>query len=225
MKKRIKVIIILLVVVLILLSIFGLSRLIVSRSYSSLEVVQRESQDEEAKTPVPSSDSRVYVDDGTDSDIQRVSRLFDPEDLEERQEEYLGEDFERFRGLLSKIESEYSDVFSEIDYVRPEEYEISIECTSGVNDFSVDMLEEGINIQINSSLTVIGMYGESCIAYANGYPYLDTTELIVVDYSNAPFNVDARELMNFGDICSLLILDGSYRVDSSEWLPIVYVKG
>lgn len=225
MKKRIKVIIILLVVVLILLSIFGLSRLIVSRSYSSLEVVQQESLKKDAKTPAPASDGRVYIDDGTNSDIQRVSRLFDSEDLEERQEEYLGEDLEKFRDLLDMIESEYSDVFSEIDYERPEEYEISIECTSGVNDFSVAMLEKGTNIQINSSLTVIGMYGESCIVFANGYPYLDTTELIVVDYSNAPFNVDARELMDFGDVCSLLILDGSYRVDSSEWLPIVYVKG
>lgn len=227
MKKRIKIIVIIAVIALILFGIYSLARFIVSQGYSSLAVVQEEAAErEEAEREglVDITDQREYLDDGTGSEIQRVDVLFDTKDLLDRQREYLGDDYSKYEDLLNVIEDNYASVFESIDYSRPDDYTIDETCIGGANDFSVGMLEDGLNVQINSSLTIIGLYDDYCVVYANGYPYLPSTELIVVDYEDASFNTNASKLMDFGDVCSLQILQGSYVVDDTNSLPIIYVK-
>ena len=248
MIKKARVVIIVVVVISVLYGLYSLARGLVGISYSSAEVVATVEGESAIPAGVGSgsvgegslvegssstdvgefseAEGRVYLDDGSGGSLQKVSRLFDTMGLSERQESFLGEDFSYFSKYLEYIESNYTSIFSGIKFVRPEEYEIDVECISGSQDFSVNYLGMGLNFYIGTSLCVIGMYDDSCVVYANNYPELETTELIVVDYSEALFNTDASRLLDFGDYCSLVILDGSYVVDSTfEEMPLVFVEG
>lgn len=225
MKRRIKWIVILIVVGLMLFGIYNIARVVVRNSYSSLDVVKQEESDGETEMSKPDMEEREYLDDGSGSKLQRVSVLYDKEDVRERQRDYLGNDWGKFSGVLGDIEGKYTEVFGKLSEREVlKDYEIDETCVSGANDFNVNMLGSGKNIRINTSLTVVGLYGDACVVYANNYPEVETTELVVVDYSNALFNTDAREYMDFGDVCSLEIVDGSYMVDDSGELPVVYIK-
>lgn len=218
MSKKIKVILIAILVVITAVVIFLIARLIVDNGYDSLSRLAVEEYSESVK---PSESSVIFEDDGTDSDRKRVVKLFDDSNIEERQSEFLGEDYDFYIDALSYIESVAEDTFSGID--ENGSYAPDISFTPN-DEFSLDYLGDYGHIQLLDSLCIVGMYGSHYIVYAYKYPYSVDPWLVVVDYSKAYSTTEVSTLLDFGQYMSLNINTDVCKLEDYEDFSILWVK-
>ena len=216
--RRFKLPIIIVIIVLILFVILVISRVIVNNSYSSLEELVGYSQSE--TLPDVDDPNRLdFIGESDEYGRQRVSKLFNTEDLDIRQKEFLGDNYDYYYSILEYISNRYISCFTDLSE-NGSEY--NYECRQG--DFSSDLLEEYGSVRITNTLCPIAFYGNSCVVYADSYPYELGRNLFVVDYSSAYANTDNDSNIDFGTYMSLTVNRDNCLVETYNSFNIYYVR-
>lgn len=216
----------------ILLGIFFVSYKVVKTGYSSIKVVSKvEGENRSDKVSVNKVESKVFIDDDSEDDYKKTSVLFDSERMSDRQKAFLGDDYDRFEGVLSEIEGSYADEFGKLDYTEGDEVDYkndkSIEevVYGKYNYLEYDKWKKFDTIYIRDTLSILGMYGSHCIVFGYAYPTNDRNELIVVDYTDVRLNPEVQDLFDIGQYKDIMIKMKSTRMVKVDGFDVMYAKG
>lgn len=223
-KKRILIVVAVVVGICSLYGVFCLSRGIVRRSYSMDEIIPRETKDTAMEERGITFDEASIADN-----IGTPLLLYNKKNVLERQINFLGKNYSKFKNLLNTVETNYQSVFESMNTngnkleVEGDYLELSI-----VSDaVRFGSFKDSQWLYFRDSLTVIGMYGDTCIVYVYRYDLISDGEIeegeepqiVVVDYSSMKIPTNDRTLYDFGDTKSLWA--GNYKIEGN----ILYVKG
>lgn len=220
LKKHMKVLIILFIVFVIGAGVVYLSKTIVKSTYSSIDILV---QEEDVKnTPKESSkntyseNSKVFVSDSSeetsdsDSDIsmKKVSVLYDSNNVDIREQEYLVNKGYNYTDILDKIKEVAPNIFNEIEYTGNNvDYSNYVELErSDLNIFNNTFLQGNTFAYSQDSTEIISMFDNYYIVYKYLYNRDNSKSyFIVVDYSDALFNSNNKSLFDFGQSKNIMI--------------------
>lgn len=216
--RKFKIPIIILIIVIILFIILLIAKVIVNNSYSSIEKLV-EYRENETLQSVDNPDKIDFIGESDKYGRKQVSNLFNTKDLDIRQKEFLGDNYNYYSDILSYLSNRYISCFTGLEE-NGSSYEY--ECRQG--DFSQDLLEEYDSVRITNTLCPVAFYGNSCVVYADSYPYVLNKVLFVVDYSSAYANTEDDSSIDFGTYMSLTINRDKCLVETYNSFTIFYVK-
>ena len=235
LKRYIKIIIIIICVGLILFGVYSLARVLVNNTYSSVDMVEEDDEDnKENKNNLSSEenlnkeeDTKEYSSDGTDSEFQKVTKLFDNENLSERQPNYLGDKYSKYQNILSYIESNYNSVFESLSLSSDQVISVDADYelyAGSISSFDWNAIQEYNNVYVRDSSTIIGLYGDSCVVYAYNLEMNDKIQLFVVDYSEAKLSTNNKILFDFGQEKNLLFSTLNCKYETVDGCELIYFK-
>lgn len=185
----------------------------------------KEEPEEELVTKGFKDDSIIEIEGKS---FAKTERMFDSNDIQERQEKFLGENYESLKPALDSIESDYSKIFYEIGSVEGTQYDMSscIDMSkSPINVFSEEFLNSGMTAYNPVGGTIVGMYGTHCIVYQMYYDTDFAQPLIAIDYSDMHIDTTQEDVFGFGQ-CKSFYIDSRFAklVDYGGY-SVLYVRG
>ena len=241
--KKFKVFIVIGIILLVLLGVYCTARVITSKSYSSEEYVkeqQVEAEENQSKVSVDNTEDPEATEDkysteknfDLDSEIQgnmtTAKLVYNKEDLNVRQKDFLGSNYDKYKDVLNGVENSYEDIFKELikrDHIDPEK---SIRYSDIVDKPNLD-LQELTNYDYASfvdSLTAIGFYGDTCVLCAYNYPNNPSMSLVLIDYSEHDFVISSeQDAFGFGDTVNVSIMPKQGKVQSINGWQVFFIKG
>ena len=223
MRRKLEILVKIVLIFLFLWGVVSLSRVIVSGSYSSLEFLA--SKDKENTSSSSSEESEDVLEKVFTSDdkFSTVSLLYNPNNLEERRNVFLENNYPELlkTDLLSRIKESASDKFSGIS-APDNSIEGIYNVMSDTGELSEDLLKEKVNVLVRQDLCIADFFKETSVVYE----YISNPSIIVcVDYSNTLFNRESKGIMNLGDTGSVYLTKGSYSLQNIEGYTVIYAKG
>lgn len=231
-RRKIKVPLIILGVVLLLLFLVFLSVKIVKIGGKTESLVKEEKIEEVQDQEIEEEDEKEFIQKDSkkieDKTFAKTSRLFDEEDLEERQLKFLGDNFNTLKPALDTIESEFKGMFADIGEVTESSYDWDrvVDISKVETDIFSEEFLNGDSIAYDPiGGTIVGMYGTHCIVYQVGYNTDYASDLIAIDYSDMHIDTEQIGLFGFGQGKSFFI-DPRYAklVDHGDF-KILYARG
>lgn len=228
--RRVRTIIVVLFVCLFIFGVYRLSSFLVSKSVSSGKVVENVEKDKyrnkQSSPDAESLDSDFIVYEDPEKDYSRVKVLFSNSDLEDRQKNFLGNNYDAYKSALKSVKDNYVETFKSIKDV-PEDINYSgyIDYNkSDINLFDRNFSSTNDIVYIRDRLSIIGMYGSYCIVYALDYGMTSDVRLIVVDYSNAELSTKSAGLFGFGQSKNVMIFSKYSKLEEGNGYKILYIK-
>lgn len=192
-----------------------------------VEKVEEDKPEEEQ-----SKDTKGFVDDTSiaieGKVFQKTERMFDSTDSLERQQKFLGENYESLKPALSSIETDYERVFEEIGDVSEAEYDFSsyIDLSKEpINVFSEEFLSSGQTAYNPIGATIVGMYGTHCIVYQMYYNTDFAQPLIAIDYSDMHIDVEQEGLFGYGQNKTFYIDSRYSKLVNYGDYSVLYTRG
>lgn len=233
-----------LVVALVGVGIFSASKFIVGKSYSARDVVEEKNEVNQNKQSLPEdteteSETEVteegetefnmeFTEENEDTNMGKVVQLYDPEDVDKRQQDFLGmANYEELKPILDVCKAgdlDWSDVPTG-EHQSPGgdiiDYSISRDETLDVNEvMSHDM------VTMINSLAVVGLYDNSKVLYVYNYPNaLQDKIVFFVDYSDTDFSLDSPLGWDFGDVVSESFIPSLCKVVEVNGFKVVMTRG
>lgn len=223
MRRKLEILVKIVLIFLFLWGVVSLSRVIVSGSYSSLEFLA--SKDKENTRSFSSEESADVLEKVFTSDdkFSTVSLLYNPNNLEERRNVFLENNYPELlkTDLLSRIKESASDEFSGL-FAPDNSIEGIYNVMSDTGELSEELLKEKVDVLVRQDLCIADFFNETSVVYE----YISNPSIIVcVDYSNTLFNRESKGIMNLGDTGSVYLTKGSYSLQNIEGYTVIYAKG
>ena len=223
MRRKLEMLVKVGLIFLFLWGVVSLSRVIVSGSYSSLEVlVSKGKENISSSSSEESADvlEKVFT---SDDKFSTVSLLYNPNNLEERRNVFLENNYPELlkTDLLSKIKESASDEFSGI-FAPDNTIDGIYTIMSDTGELSEELLKEKVDVLIRQDLCIVDFFNETSVVYE----YIANPSILVcVDYSQTLFNRESRGIMNLGDTGSVYLTKDSYSIKNIEGYTVIYAKG
>lgn len=223
-KKVIKICCGVVIAGLLLSGTYAIARVIVGLSYDSMSVVGSK-QDNRASNEKASM--REFKDSDSDSEWGSAVVLYDGTDLEARQKEFLGDDYDKYIDVINKIEENSEKEFKDLPDKPTEDASNAYNCILGADDLSGDLLEEYGTVRTSSSLCVVGLCNSNRVVYIYGYPddMPESPVFVCADFSSAELSKSAVGLFDFGQSHSFVFREGMYSVESVDGYEVIYARG
>lgn len=220
--------------------IFFLSKGIVNKSYSAKSVVEKKN---EVNRDTPEDTEKVYEDETEEEEPEfnkeftdineetnegKVSQLYDTNDVDNRQLNFLGKDnYNELSSVLEKCKSGGFD-WSDVPQVKLESPGSDIvSYTLGQDDY-LDLTEVMSHdmVTFNNDLTIVGLYDNTKVVYVYNYPNgLNDRIVFFIDYSNTDFSLDTVKGWDFGDVRSESIIPSLCKVVDVGEFRVVMTRG
>lgn len=229
MKKKLYIILLILGLILIIAISWSVSSRVmqykVKDKTPSKKTEVKEEEQEDKDTKGFKKDSEIVIGDKT---FAKTERIFDSDSLLERQQKFLGQNYETLKPALDYIESDYDSIFKEIGDVNNAEYDFDsyIDVSKNpINIFSEEFLNSGMTAYNPTGGTIVGMYGTHCIVYQLWYGTDFAQPLIAYDYTDMHIDVEQQGLFGFGQNKSFYV-DSKYSklVNYGDY-SVLYVRG
>lgn len=204
------------VIIVIILAGYFLADKIVGASYSAEDFISnknKENESEQLMVEVDNTEDVFEMEFGTEVDyetgIGNVSVMYDSEGIEEKQREFLQDEYEKYERILLDIEENYEGYLDMVPLGTgvvegKDEKSLYID---GDSQFTIEDIFEYDYVQFKDCLTVIGLYGDTCALLAYNYPEGNKQFLIFVDFSEASFVLDdSKNSWNIGDVRTISLL-------------------
>ena len=223
MRKKLEILVKVGLIFLFLWGVISLSRVIVRGSYSSLEVLT--SKDRENSSSSSSEESKDVLEKvfTSDDEFSTVSLLYNPNNLEERRNVFLENNYPELlkTDLISNIkesaQSEFSSVFAPDNSI-----EDTYTVMSDTGELSKELLKEKGSVLVRQDLCIVDFFDNTYVVYE----YISNPSIIVcVDYSHTLFSRDSTGILNLGDTDSVYLMDGSYTIKDINDYIVIYAKG
>ena len=162
-------------------------------------VTNKERETEEA-TEKPRI-NMVFDYDGTVDIYQPVLKVYDSENLYERQVEFLDDNYDEYINVIEDIKDCADEIFSELSsgydtsVTESKNYGKAFSFGLGLNS---DFLDNKY-FHISGTLIAIGFFDDTRVIYAYDYPVNADRELVVVDYCDIEANTTKPTVLDFGD--------------------------
>lgn len=223
-KKVIKICCGVVIAGLLLSGTYAVARVIVGLSYDSMSVVGNKEDDSATNKK---ASMREFKDTGNDSEWGSAVVLYDGTNLEERQKEFLGDDYDNYINVINKIEKNSEKKFNDLPDKPTENTSNAYNCILGADDLTGNLLEEYGTVRTSSSLCVVGLYDSNRVVYIYGYPddISASPVFVCADFSSAELNKSAIGLFDFGQSHSFVFRKGMYSVGSVDAYEVIYARG
>lgn len=231
-RRKMKIPLIILGIALFLGLVAFLSIKIVKVGGKSESLIQKEELPTVQEEGKSAKDEKVFIEDESkvidEKVFAKTEKLFDTDNLEERQLKFLGDNYSALKPALTAIEAEYKGIFADIGDVKDSDY--NYEDLVDISKVETDLFSEGF-LQGNKiaydpiGATIVGMYGTHCIVYQIGYNTDYASDLIAIDYTDTKIDTEQIGLFGFGQGKSFFV-DPKYTkvVDHGDF-KVLYTRG
>lgn len=238
--KKYKIFIVMGIVLLVLFGVYCTAKVIISKSYSSEGYVreqQVEAEENQNKvsvenTEVPddsyATEKSFDLDEEVKGNMSTARLVYNKEDLDVRQQEYLGDNYSKYKDVLAEINNSYESIFKDLvkrDHISTEN---SIKYSDVVDNPELDLQELSSYeyASFTDSLTAIGFYGDTCVLCAYNYPNNPSMSLVLIDYSEHDFVLSSENnAFDFGDTVDVSIMPKQGKVQSINGWQVFFIKG
>ena len=238
--KKYKIFIVISIVLLVLFGVYCTAKALTSKSYSSEGYVREqqakaeESQNKVSveKVEVPddsyATEKSFDLDNEIKGNMSKAKLVYNKENLDVRQQEYLGDTYPKYKDVLDEINNSYENIFKDLvkrDYITTEN---SIRYSDVVDkpELDVQELSSYDYASFNDSLTAIGFYGDTCVLCAYNYPNNPSMSLVLIDYSEHEFVLSSENnAFDFGDTIDVSIMPKQGKVQSISGWQVFFIKG
>lgn len=209
-----KKVIALVVTIIVLLGLYSMSVYLINNGVSSADVVYENTKDE-IKAP----------DIKEEEQFNKVSKLYDSEDLDKRCRYYLSDNYNYYSDVFNYISENYESVFDEIDsnYTESGDKSNSYNYLYG-EDLNFDDFFNYDYIGISYGPKIVNMFNNTYIVYSYNYPNTKNM-LIVYDYSDVKLNTFSTKVFDFGQEDTLNIDMAKTKLLTYDEFSILFVKG
>lgn len=238
--KKYKIFIVIGVVFLVLFGVYCTAKVITYKSYSSEDYVREQQAEAEEnqnkvsveKPEVPedryATEKSFDLDNEIKGNMSRAKLVYNKEDLDVRQQEYLGDNYSKYKDVLAEINNSYESIFKDLvkrDHIATEN---SIRYSDVVDKSELDVQELSSYdyASFTDSLTAIGFYGDTCVLCAYNYPNNPSMSLVLIDYSEHGFVLSSENnAFDFGDTIDVSIMPKQGKVKSISGWQVFFIKG
>lgn len=151
--------------------------------------------------------------------------LYDKDSFEEEQDNFLGENYDKFSNVLSDITLNYEKVFMMLSTKSNLYGEKVKNLELGAERIDYEALKEegydGISIK---NLSIIGFLGNTVVIYALNYPMCESKELVVVDYASRKFSLEDSDMLQVGEEMNVFIPVNSSILVSLDGFSVIFTK-
>lgn len=238
--KKYKIFIVIGIVLLVLFGVYYTAKVITSKSYSSEGYVREqqakaeESQNKVSveKPEVPedryATEKSFDLDNEIKGNMSTAKLVYNKEDLDVRQQEYLGDIYPKYKDVLDEINNSYENTFKDLVKRAHIATERSIRYSDVVDKPELDVQELSSYgyASFTDSLTAIGFYGDTCVLCAYNYPNNPSMSLVLIDYSEHDFVLSSENnAFDFGDTVDVSIMPKQGKVQSISGWQVFFIKG
>lgn len=216
-RKYLAIAIVIVLLASIVYGLVALAGVIVRKSYSSVELL-----DADNRGNVPDIDVVTnIVYDNPDEKFSTVKVLYSDYNIEERQKEYLGSDYDVYKPVIDVAVANYKSILDGVECVgRP-----GNEMVMYTGDMTEESLEMAGRVELSKGLSVIGMYDGDVLVlsyerWKGGKPVI-----VLVDTGEMLFDTSSTALYSFGSGFSVVLEKGKYVADFNEGYTIIYIRG
>ncbi len=216
-RKYLAIVIVVVILAAIVYGLVTLAGVIVRKSYSSVELL-----DADNRGNVPDIDVVTnIVYDNPDEKFSTVKVLYSDYNIEERQKEYLGSDYDVYKPVIDVAVSNYKSILDGVECVgRPEN-----EMVMYAGDMTEESLEMAGRVELSKGLSVIGMYDGDVLVLSYERWKGGKPTIVLVDTGEMLFDTSSTALYSFGSGFSVVLEKGKYVADFNEGYTIIYIRG
>lgn len=216
-RKYLAIVIVVVILAAIVYGLITLAGVIVSKSYSSVDLLDSDSCGNAPDIDVVTN----IIYDNPDEKFSTVKVLYSDYNIDERQKEYLGSDYDVYKPVIDVAVSNYKSILDGVECVgRP-----GNEMVMYTGDMTEENLEMAGRVELSKGLSVIGMYDGDVLVlsyerWKGGKPVI-----VLVDTGEMPFDTSSTALYSFGSGFSVVLEKGKYVADFNEEYTIIYIRG
>lgn len=201
-----------------LVSVFSDARKDLSNSKPRREVIQSTEGRETVE----------LVEEGSTELFQNVKNVYNTnEDVKEDVKSFLGDQYDRYSGVISMIESSSDAIFDSMSDVKGYDPENSTMIGKAFTEnIGLENGMQGISsFFIENSITVIDFFDDTRVIYAYDYPTNEYNELVVVDYKDIKKITTSLDVMELGDVRSVSGVVENCKIQKFGDFYVLFIKG